>query len=51
MGRTRVDHLGTVLNANLDNLITREIGSNGGVLTTLSNDVGFVGLCNRESAQ
>lgn len=50
MGRTRVDHLCTVLNGNLDNLVAGEIGSDGGVLATLSNDVGFVGLCKDELA-
>ena len=46
-GPTRVDHLGSVLNGNLDDLVAGEISTNGGVLASLANDVGFVGLCNR----
>lgn len=39
-----MDHLRAVLDGNLDNLIASEIRSDRGILTTLSNDVGFVGL-------
>ena len=33
-----------VLDSDLNNLITSEIGANRGVLSTLANDVGFIGL-------
>lgn len=42
---TRVDHLNTVLEGDLDNLITGQVGADGGILSTLANDVGFIGLC------
>lgn len=45
-GPTRVNHLCAVLDSNLDNLITSEIGSDWGVLASFSNDIGFVSLWN-----
>ena len=42
---TRVDHLNAMLDGNLDNLVTGKIGSDGGVLAALANDVSLVGLC------
>lgn len=42
-----MDHLRAVLDSDLDNLIACEISSHRGVLASLANDVGFVGLCNR----
>lgn len=33
-----------MLQGNLDDLITSKICPNGGVLATLANDIGFVGL-------
>ena len=41
---TRVDQLSAVLNSNLDDLVAGEISSDRGVLASLANDVGFVGL-------
>ena len=46
-GPTRMDHLDAVLDSDLDNLVACEISPHGGVLTSLANDVGFVGLYNR----
>lgn len=43
--RTRMDQLGAMLNSNLDDFIAGKISTDGGILTALSNDVGFVGLC------
>lgn len=43
--RTRVNHLNAMLFGNLDNLIAGEVGSNGGVLASLADDVGFISLC------
>ena len=40
-----MDQLSTVLNSDLDNFVASEIGTDGGILTALSNNVGFVGLC------
>lgn len=42
---TGVDHLGAMLECDLDNLVAREISANRGVLSALANDVGLVGLC------
>ena len=44
---TRMDHLSSVLESDLDNLVAGEIGTHRGVLSSLANDVGFVGLCSR----
>ena len=44
-GFTWVDHLSTMLDGDLDDFVAGEISSDGGILTTLANDVGFVGLC------
>ncbi len=41
---TWVNHLSAVLNGNLDDFITSQICTNGSVLASLANDVGFVGL-------
>ena len=41
---TWVDHLCTVLQRNFDDLVTGEIGPDGCILATLSNDIRFVGL-------
>lgn len=43
--QTRVDHVGTMLDGNANDLITSKIGPNGGILTTLADDVGLIGLC------
>jgi hypothetical protein len=40
-----VDHLRAVLNGNLDDLITSQIGADRGVLPALADDVRLVGLC------
>lgn len=40
-----MDHLGAVLDGNLDDLIAGEIGANRGVLPALANDVCLIGLC------
>lgn len=45
-----MDHLGAMLNRNLDNLITGEIGSDRGILPALANDVCLIGLCGHLSA-
>ena len=45
--RTRVNQLGAVLYSNLDNLVAGEISSDRGVLASLANDVGFIGLCGK----
>jgi hypothetical protein len=34
-----------VLDGDLDDFVAGKISSDGGILTTLANDVGFVGLC------
>lgn len=39
-----MDHLHTVLNGDLDDLVTRKISTNGGVLSALANDVRLIGL-------
>lgn len=40
-----MDQLSAVLNSNLDNFVASEIGTDRGILTALSDNVGFVGLC------
>lgn len=42
-----MNQLSAVLNSDLDNLVAGEISSDRGVLASLANDVGFVGLCGR----
>jgi hypothetical protein len=42
---TRVNHLRSMLDSNLDYLVSGKIGANGCVLPALTNDVGLVGLC------
>lgn len=42
---TRVNHLGTMLQSDLDDLVAGQISTDWGVLPALANDVGFVGLC------
>jgi hypothetical protein len=42
--QTGVDHLHAVFDRNLDNLITSQVCADRGVLSTLANDVGFIGL-------
>jgi hypothetical protein len=39
-----VNHLSAVLNGNLDDLIASQISTDRGVLASLADDVGFVGL-------
>jgi hypothetical protein len=39
-----VDHLHAVFDSNFDNLITSQVRADRGVLSTLANDVGFIGL-------
>lgn len=46
-----MDHLGAMLECDLDNLVAREISANRGVLPTLANDVGLVGLCARPNVR
>lgn len=41
-----MDHLGTMLNSNLDDFVTGKIGADRSVLPTLSDHICFVGLCN-----
>lgn len=43
---TWVDHLDSMFQSNLDNLVASEIGSYRGILTTLSDDVCLIGLLN-----
>ena len=45
---TRMDHLGAMLQGNLDDLVASEISSNWSILSALTNDVGFVGLYNND---
>lgn len=45
-----MDHLGAMLNRDLDNLVTGEIGSDWGILSALANDVCLIGLCGHLSA-
>lgn len=45
--RTRVNQLSAVLYGNLDDLVAGEISCDRGVLASLANDVGFVGLCGK----
>lgn len=42
---TGVDHLGAMVDGNLNDLVGGEISTNGGVLSTLANDVRLIGLC------
>lgn len=42
---TRVDHLRAVVFGDFDDLVASQISPNRGVLASLANDVGFVGLC------
>ena len=44
---TGMDHLSSVLEGDLDDLVAGEIGTHRGVLSSLANDVGLVGLCSR----
>lgn len=44
LGLTRVDHLGAMLQGDFDDLVARQISSDRGVLASLSNDVGLIGL-------
>lgn len=39
-----MDHLGAMLQCDLDNLVASEISADRGVLAALANDVGLVGL-------
>lgn len=39
-----MNQLSAVLNGNLDNFVAGEISSDRGVLASLANDVGFIGL-------
>jgi len=43
---TGMDHLGAMLNGDLDDLVAGKISTNGSVLPALSNHVCLVGLCN-----
>lgn len=49
--RTRVNQLSAVLYGNLDDLVAGEISSDRGVLASLANDVGFIGLWENKSVQ
>lgn len=40
-----MDHLYTVLDGNFDDLVAGQVGADRGILSTLANDVGLVGLC------
>ena len=40
-----MDHLDTVLDGDFDDLVTSQVGADRGVLSTLTNDVGLIGLC------
>ena len=42
---TRVNHLGTVLNGNLDDLVAGQVSADRSILPSFANDVCFVGLC------
>lgn len=42
---TRVDHLSAMLFSDFNDFVASEISSNRGVLASLANDVGFIGLC------
>lgn len=42
---TRMDHLGAMLDGDLDDFVGGEISSNWSILSTLANDVCLVGLC------
>lgn len=42
-----MNQLSAVLDSNLDNLVAGEISSDRGVLASLANDVGFIGLCGK----
>lgn len=46
-----MDHLSTVLDGNLDNLIAGQVCPDGGILTTLANYIGFVGLWSNVSTR
>ena len=43
--RTRMDHVGAMLQSDLDDLIAGKVGANRGILAALANDVGLIGLC------
>ncbi len=40
-----MNHLGAVVDSNLDDLVASEVGTDGGVLPALANDVRLIGLC------
>jgi len=40
-----VDHLGAVVDGNLDDLVASEVGADRSVLPALANDVRLIGLC------
>lgn len=40
-----MNHLGTMLDSNLDDLVASQVSSDGGILSTLSNDICLIGLC------
>jgi hypothetical protein len=39
-----MDHLGTMLNSNLDDLVAGEIGADRSVLAPLSDNISLIGL-------
>lgn len=40
-----MDHVGAMLQSDLDDLIAGKVGANRGILAALANDVGLIGLC------
>ena len=40
-----MDHLHAMLQSNLDDFVACQICSNGCILSSLANDIGFIGLC------
>jgi len=40
-----MDHLDAMLQCNLDDFVSRQVGSNRCILSPLANNIGFIGLC------
>ncbi len=45
-----MDHLGAMLDGNLDDLVASKVGADRCVLPALANDVRLIGLCSSLSA-
>jgi len=44
-----MDHLDSMLQGNLDDLVPSQVSTNWGVLSALSDHIGFIGFCKNNS--